>query len=248
MKTWALNSLIVASILISGCATGPNSHDPLEPMNRKIYKFNETLDQIIVRPATKAYTSFVPSLVRTGVRNAFTNLGVINTTFNDLLQLKIRNVPVGIARFTSNLILGVGGMFDVATEMGIPYYQEDFGQTLGYWGFDSGPYIVLPLLGPSSLRDSLSKPVDFYLDPATHVSDDPTRWSITGLRIIDTRSTYLNSESMLSNSALDQYSFIRDTWLQRREHQVRDGAVKKDKQSKYRSKSFRELEAELELD
>ena len=104
MKTWALNSLIVASILISGCATGPNSHDPLEPMNRKIYKFNETLDQIIVRPAAKAYTSFVPSLVRTGVRNVFTNLGVINTTFNDLLQLKIRNVPVGIARFTSNLI------------------------------------------------------------------------------------------------------------------------------------------------
>ena len=173
MKTWALNSLIVASILISGCATGPNSHDPLEPMNRKIYKFNETLDQIIVRPAAKAYTSFVPSLVRTGVRNVFTNLGVINTTFNDLLQLKIRNVPVGIARFTSNLILGVGGMFDVATEMGIPYYQEDFGQTLGYWGFDSGPYIVLPLLGPSSVRDSLSKPVDFYLDPASHVSDDP---------------------------------------------------------------------------
>ena len=248
MKTWALNSLIVASILISGCATGPNSHDPLEPMNRKIYKFNETLDQIIVRPAAKAYTSFVPSLVRTGVRNVFTNLGVINTTFNDLLQLKIRNVPVGIARFTSNLILGVGGMFDVATEMGIPYYQEDFGQTLGHWGFESGPYIVLPLLGPSSVRDSLSKPVDFYLDPATHVSDDPTRSSITGLRIIDTRSTYLNSESMLSNSALDQYSFIRDTWLQRREHQVRDGAVKKDKQSKYRSKSFRELEAELELD
>lgn len=248
MKTWALNSLIVASILISGCATGPNSHDPLEPMNRKIYKFNETLDQIIVRPAAKAYTSFVPSLVRTGVRNVFTNLGVINTTFNDLLQLKIRNVPVGIARFTSNLILGVGGMFDVATEMGIPYYQEDFGQTLGYWGFDSGPYIVLPLLGPSSVRDSLSKPVDFYLDPASHVSDDPTRWGITGLRIVDTRSKYLNSESMLSNSALDQYSFVRDSWLQRREYQVRDGTPKKAKQSKYRSKSFRELEAELELD
>jgi len=248
MKTWALNSLIVASILISGCATGPNSHDPLEPMNRKIYKFNETLDQIIVRPAAKAYTSFVPSLVRTGVRNVFTNLGVINTTFNDLLQLKIRNVPVGIARFTSNLILGVGGMFDVATEMGIPYYQEDFGQTLGYWGFDSGPYIVLPLLGPSSVRDSLSKPVDFYLDPASHVSDDPTRWGITGLRIVDTRSKYLNSESMLSNSALDQYSFVRDSWLQRREHQIRDGAPKKVNQSKYRSKSVRELEAELELD
>ena len=248
MKTWALNSLIVASILISGCATGPNSHDPLEPMNRKIYKFNETLDQIIVRPAARAYTSFVPSLVRTGVRNVFTNLGVINTTFNDLLQLKIRNVPVGIARFTSNLILGVGGIFDVASEMGIPYYKEDFGQTLGYWGFDSGPYIVLPLLGPSSARDSLSKPVDFYLDPASHVSDDPTRWGITGLRIVDTRSKYLNSESMLSNSALDEYSFVRDSWLQRREHQIRDGAPKKVNQSKYRSKSVRELEAELELD
>ena len=139
-------------------------------------------------------------------------------------------------------------MFDVATEMGIPYYQEDFGQTLGHWGFESGPYIVLPLLGPSSVRDSLSKPVDFYLDPASHVSDDPTRWGITGLRIIDTRSAFLNSESMLSRSALDQYSFVRDTWLQRREYQIRDGAPKKDNQSKYKSKSFRELEAELELD
>jgi len=217
-------------------------------MNRKIYKFNETLDQIIVRPAAKAYTSFVPSLVRTGVRNVFTNLGVINTTFNDLLQLKIRNVPVGVARFTSNLILGVGGIFDVATEIGIPYYKEDFGQTLGYWGFDSGPYLVLPLLGPSSVRDGLATPGNYYLDPISHVSNDSTRWGITGRKIIDTRSTYLNSESMLSNSALDQYSFIRDTWLQRREHQVRDGAPKKDKQSKYRSKSFRELEAELELD
>ena len=248
MKTWALNSLIVASILISGCATGPNSHDPLEPMNRKIYKFNETLDQIIVRPAARAYTSFVPSLVRTGVRNVFTNLGVINTTFNDLLQLKIRNVPVGIARFTSNLILGVGGIFDVASEMGIPYYKEDFGQTLGYWGFDSGPYLVLPLLGPSSVRDGLATPVNYYLDPISHVSNDSTRWGITGLKIIDTRSAYLNSESMLSNSALDQYSFIRDTWLQRREYQIRDGSPKKDEQSKYRSKSFRELEAELERD
>ncbi len=190
MKTWALNSLIVASILISGCATGPNSHDPLEPMNRKIYKFNETLDQIIVRPAAKAYTSFVPSLVRTGVRNVFTNLGVINTTFNDLLQLKIRNVPVGIARFTSNLILGVGGIFDVASEMGIPYYKEDFGQTLGYWGFDSGPYLVLPLLGPSSVRDWLSNALSTIIwIRISHVSNDSTRWGITGLKIIDTRSS-----------------------------------------------------------
>ena len=247
MKTRALNFLIVASILTSGCATGPNSHDPLEPMNRKIYKFNETLDQVVVRPAAKVYTSFVPSLVRTGVRNVFTNLGVINTTFNDLLQLKIRNVPVGIARFTSNLILGVGGMFDVASEMGIPYYKEDFGQTLGDWGFGSGPYVVLLVLGPSSIRDTLAKPVDFYLDPASHVSDNSTKWGITGLKIIDTRSNYLDSEAMLSNSALDQYSFVRDTWLQRREFQVRDGVPKSTESTKYRSKSFRELESELEL-
>ncbi len=248
MKNWALNCLLVVSILVSGCATGPNSHDPLEPMNRKIYRFNETLDQTIVRPIGKAYTHFVPSLVRTGVRNVFTNLGVINTTFNDLLQLKIRNVPVGIARFTSNLILGVGGMFDVASEMGIPYYQEDFGQTLGYWGFDSGPYIVLPILGPSSLRDGVAKPLDVYLDPVSHISDDSTKWNVTGLRIVDARSKYLASEDMLSKSALDQYSFVRDTWLQRREYQVRDGAPKRNGSSKYRSKSFRELELELEID
>ncbi|MDC1311540.1 VacJ family lipoprotein [Burkholderiales bacterium] len=248
MKNWILICSLITTFFVSGCATGPNSHDPFEPVNRKIYQFNETLDQIVVRPIGKAYTSFVPSLVRTGVRNIFTNLGVINTTFNELLQLKIRNVPVGVARFTSNLILGVGGIFDVASEMGIPYYNEDFGQTLGYWGIDSGPYIVLPLLGPSSVRDSISKPFDFYFDPVTHISDDSTKWNITGLKIIDARSQYLSSEDMLSNSALDQYSFVRDTWLQRREYQIRDGAPKQNESSKYTSKSFRELELELDLD
>jgi len=248
MKIWALNVLLACSILVGGCATGPNSHDPLEPMNRKIYQFNETVDQIVIRPVGKAYTSFVPSLVRTGVRNVFTNLGVINTTFNDLLQLKIRNVPVGIARFTSNLILGVGGMFDVASEIGIPYYKEDFGQTLGHWGLESGPYLVLPLLGPSTIRDGAAKPFDFYLDPVSHIGDDSTKWNFTGLRIIDTRSKYLGSADLLSKSALDQYSFIRDTWLQRREYQISDGAPKRTESSKYRPKSFRELELELELE
>ena len=245
MKSVDIFILLAVSVFASGCATGPNSHDPLEPMNRKIYAFNKTVDKIVVKPAARAYTAFVPSLVRTGVRNFYTNLGVLNTAFNDLLQGKVSNVPSDVARFTTNLILGVGGMFDVASEIGIPYHQEDFGQTLGHWGFGSGPYLVLPLLGPSSVRDGLGKPADYFMDPITHINDDTTRLALTGLELIDIRSRFLESEDMLSDSAIDEYSFVRDSWLQRREFQVRDGAPNPSYENKYRPKSFRELEMEL---
>jgi len=245
MKSVNIFILLAVSVFASGCATGPNSHDPLEPMNRKVYAFNKTVDKIVVKPVARAYTAFVPSLVRTGVRNFYTNLGVLNTAFNDLLQGKVSNVPSDVARFTTNLILGVGGVFDVASEIGIPYHQEDFGQTLGHWGFGSGPYLVLPLLGPSSVRDGLGKPADYFMDPITHINDDTTRLALTGLELIDIRSRFLESEDMLSDAAIDEYSFVRDSWLQRREFQVRDGAPNPSYENKYRPKSFRELEMEL---
>ncbi|MGY8843353.1 MAG: MlaA family lipoprotein [Burkholderiales bacterium] len=248
MKIWVINLLLAIALVTGGCATGPNGHDPLEPMNRKIYSFNESLDGIIVKPVAKAYSAFVPSLVRTGVRNFFTNLGVLNTTVNDLLQLKVRNVPIDIARFTTNLILGVGGIFDVATEIGIPYHNEDFGQTLGYWGVSSGPYLVLPLLGPSTVRDGLGKPVDYFIDPISHIDHESTRWKVTGLKVIAARANLLEVENIMNDSAIDKYSFIRDMWLQRREYQIRDGATIKISPSKYKGKSFRELELELEED
>ena len=247
MKIWCINLLLAIAVVTGGCATGPNGHDPLEPMNRKIYSFNESLDGIIVKPVTKAYGAFVPSLVSTGVRNFFTNLGVLNTTVNDLLQLKLRNVPIDVARFTTNLILGVGGIFDVATEIGIPYHEEDFGQTIGYWGVGSGPYLVLPLFGPSTLRDGLGKPVDYFIDPISHIDHESTRWKVTGLKVIAARENLLAVENMMNDSAIDKYSFIRDAWLQRREYQIRDGATRNISPSKYSRKSLRELELEEDL-
>ncbi|MDA0237033.1 MAG: VacJ family lipoprotein [Proteobacteria bacterium] len=244
MKILAINILLTISVFTSGCATGPHSHDPLEPMNRKIYGFNESLDQAIIKPAAQAYASFVPSLVRTGVHNFFTNLGVLNTMVNNVLQLKIHNVPVDIARFTTNLILGVGGLFDAATRIGIPYHNEDFGQTLGYWGVGSGPYLVLPLLGASTLRDGLGKPVDYFLDPGSHIDNESIRMKVRGMNIIDIRAHLLPIDNALNESAIDKYSFIRDTWLQRREYQIREGSNKKIRASNKRVKSLRELELE----
>lgn len=237
--------LIAFAILIGGCATAPHSHDPLEPVNRTIFKFNEVADKVVVRPIAKGYRSYVPSVVRTGVRNFFRNLGVLNTALNDALQLKPKSVPVDLARFTTNFIFGVGGIFDVATDMGIPYNKEDFGQTMGYWGIGSGPYIVLPLLGPSTLRDTLAKPVGFATDPTSYIADDSTRYKLLGLQIIDTRANLIDAESMLSSAAIDKYSFIRDTWLQRREYQINDGRkANSSGEIGQQTKSLRELELE----
>ena len=248
MKTFAINLLLAISLVTAGCATGPNSYDPLEPMNRKIYGFNESLDKAILKPVAKAYDYFVPSLIRTGVSNVFTNLGVLNTAVNDALQLKMRNVPIDLARFTTNVILGVGGLFDVATGIGIPYYKEDFGQTLGHWGVGSGPYLVLPLFGPSTVRDGLGKPVDYILDPSSYIHNESIRWTVTGLKIISKRANLLAAETMLNDSAIDKYSFVRDSWLQRREYQIRDDSNRAGgMQSRYKGKSLRELEMEESL-
>ena len=235
------------SVLVSGCATGPNKQDPFEPMNRKIYAFNKAVDTAYLKPIAKGYTNILPAPARTGVSNFFRNLGVIVTTLNDALQLKFEKVPVDIMRFSTNLVFGMGGLIDVATYARIPYNDEDFGQTLGYWGFGSGPYLVLPFFGPSNVRDGLALPVDIYVSPIYDaIGDEGVRWGLLALYVVDTRANLLGAESFLEQAALDQYSFLRDTYLQRREYLVRDGKTEplQDDVDSDRPKSLLELEEE----
>ncbi|UCH47356.1 MAG: VacJ family lipoprotein [Betaproteobacteria bacterium] len=239
--------LACLTIIASGCATSQNPQDPWEGMNRKIYGFNRAVDDAYIRPIASGYRSILPSPVRTGVSNFFRNLGVIVTGFNNVLQLKFKDVPVDVIRFTSNVLYGLGGLIDVATYMRIPYNDEDFGQTLGYWGFESGPYLVLPFFGPSTVRDGIGLPVDIYVSPIYDtIGDEGIRWGLLALFIIDTRANLIDTETFLRQAALDEYSFVRDSYLQRREYLVNDGKVAEpaiDEQDD-ETKSLLELEAE----
>src|SRR3954462_8988612 len=167
MDVRLLVSLVPGILMLGGCAAGPDPRDPMEPFNRKVYAFNQTVDKAVLKPAAKGYVAIVPEIVRRGVRNVFNNLGMVVTTLNDALQLKGTKVPVDIARFTTNAVFGLGGLIDVASELKIETRNEDFGQTRGYWGVPSGPYLTLPLLGASDVRDGSGLLVDFFTTRST---------------------------------------------------------------------------------
>ncbi|SEJ06578.1 MULTISPECIES: VacJ family lipoprotein [unclassified Variovorax] len=211
--------------LVAGCATGPNANpaDPFEPFNRGVFTFNDKLDQAVLVPVSTAYVNVLPSMVRTGVNNFFGNIGDVWSFANSVAQLKLQNSAETFMRVNVNTFFGLGGLLDVATEAGIDRHDEDFGQTLGRWGVGAGPYIVLPLLGPSTLRDTVAKPVDFYGDGINAVSDVAWRNSLTVLRVVDTRSQYLRAGRLIDDAALDKYSFTRDAFLQRRRSLIHDG-------------------------
>lgn len=234
--------LLLLAAVFSGCATGPNKQDPFEPMNRKVYAFNQSLDSAILKPIAKGYVKVVPSVARTGITNFYRNLGVIVTTLNDALQLKVEKVPVDLMRFSTNLVFGLGGLLDVATEMRIPYNKEDFGQTLAHWGVGSGAYLVLPFFGPSTVRDGLALPVDIYVSPAYNVAPEGEtglRWGLIILYAINTRANLLGAEKFMRQAALDEYVFLRNVYLQRRDYLIRDGGESTD-----RPKTLLELDEE----
>lgn len=212
-------------VLLAGCATGPNAdpRDPLEPFNRGVYRFNDALDTAILRPVATAYRDVTPPLLRRGVGNFFANLEDIWSFVNNALQFKGQAAGDSLARFGINTFIGMGGIFDVASDLSIEKHAKDFGHTLGYWGVAPGPYLVLPLLGPSSLRDTVALPVDMAGDLVSQVSHIPTRNSAKVIRIIDNRSELLRASDMLDEIALDKYSFIRDAYLQRRRNAIYDG-------------------------
>lgn len=223
LARWAVGAALVA--LLTGCATGPgaNPADPLEPFNRGVTRFNDTVDDAVLVPVATAYRRALPSPVRTGVNNFFGNLGEIWNFANSVAQLKLQNSAESFMRFNVNTFFGLGGLLDIATEAGIDRHNEDFGQTLGHWGVGAGPYLVIPLLGPSTIRDAAAMPVDRVGDPLMHMTDVATRNSLNVLRLVDLRSNYLRAGQLLDDAALDKYSFTRDAYLQRRFNDVHDG-------------------------
>ena len=218
--------LLMAFTLLTGCASinSPKA-DPLEGLNRATFKVNETVDDYVLKPVAKGYQAVTPAFVRSSVSNAFSNIGDVGTSVNNLLQGKPSNAISDVGRFLVNSTLGVLGLFDVATTMGLEKHDEDFGQTLGRWGLDSGPYLVLPLLGPSTVRDAISKVADSYTGYARYIQHVPTRNSTQALGIVNLRADLLNTTSTLDEASLDKYQFIRDAYLQRRLSQVYDGKV-----------------------
>jgi phospholipid-binding lipoprotein MlaA len=211
-----------ALVVLAGCATGPDAdpRDPLEPMNRGVQRFNDAVDEAVFKPVARGYVSVTPSPVRTGVSNFFGNLGDLWSSVNAGLQLRPRETAENLMRFSVNTVLGFGGLLDIAGEAGIPRTRIDFGQTMGRWGVPSGPYVVLPLLGPSTARDSAGLLVDAEGDLLGYVDDVPTRNSLYALRIVDTRAQLLGATNLLEEAALDKYSFTRDFYLNRRQRQI----------------------------
>jgi phospholipid-binding lipoprotein MlaA len=217
--------LLLATFLLacfSGCATGPNANpaDPLEPMNRAIYKFNDAVDGAVLKPVATGYKNVVPSPIRTGVSNFFNNLGDVWSLVNQILQFEFSYAGQTAARLGLNTFLGLGGILDIATEAGIQPPKADLGQTFGKWGVPSGPYVMFPLLGPSSVRDGVGTVTATYHDPVNRVSDNATRNVLTVTRIVDVRTRLLGATDAVDEIALDKYSFIRDVYLKRRQNQI----------------------------
>lgn len=211
-----------AAVLLGGCATAQNP-DPLESINRPVFAFNEVLDEAVLAPAARGYKAITPPQVRTGVDNVFNNFRDIWTAINQLLQGKGEAAASSWMRFATNTTMGLGGLIDVATPLGLARGQEDLGQTLGHYGLASGAYLVLPLFGPSSLRDVSDLPFGTGFSPAFLARHDSVRLGVQGLRIVDLRAQLLGSKQTLDDVALDKYSFVREAYLQRRLNLVHDG-------------------------
>ncbi len=223
LALWA--GVVLLCLSAVGCATGPNANprDPLEPFNRGVYQFNDAVDTAVLKPVARAYRDVLPDRVRQGIGNFFANLQDVWSAVNNALQFKGQAALDSVKRVGVNTFVGWGGIFDVATEMDIEKHTRDFGHTLGYWGMAPGPYLVLPFLGSSTLRDAIALPVDFKGDLVANVSNVPTRNTVAVVRVVDTRSDLLKASVMLEQAALDQYLFTRDAYLQRRRSVIYDG-------------------------
>lgn len=226
MRTHAILCAL-ALLALSGCAATSMKRDPRDPwerVNRATYAFNDGIDRAIAKPAARAYRKVVPRVARKGVSNFFANLEQPTVMLNDLLQGKWRPAGHDAARFLLNTTLGLGGLFDPASPAGFDRNDEDFGQTLGKWGVRSGAYLMLPFLGPVTVRDGFGNVVDQFSQPENYVEDDTVIWSAKVLGLLEQRERLLDLEPTLQRT-FDRYAFIRNAYLQRREYLVKDGAV-----------------------
>ena len=222
-------SAAVALSLLGGCATTNNPRDPIEPVNRAVYQFNDAVDQVLFKPAAEVYRAVFPDFVRTGVGNFFSNINDVLVALNNLLQGKFVNAVSDAGRVVVNTTIGLLGVLDVATNMGLEKHNEDFGQTMGYWGIGDGPFLMLPIVGPSNLRDGLGRIVDYKTDPITYVHSMRARNILWGTRAISQRADLLDTSKILETAALDPYEFLRDAYIQRRRNLVHDGSPPADK-------------------
>jgi phospholipid-binding lipoprotein MlaA len=227
-RTILLVLVLCSAGLLQACSTlGARSAgdrlDPWEKWNRRVFSFNEKLDEKVLKPVATGYSNIVPEPVRRGVGNFFGNAADAWSAINNMLQGKFANGLDDLVRFGTNTVFGLGGVLDVATEFGIDHQYEDFGQTLGHWGIGQGAYIVWPLLGPSSVRESFAMPLDRSVSPALAINDGAVQFEVTLLQIINTRASLLGASRVVDDIALDKYTFVRDAYLQRRRSLVFDG-------------------------
>ncbi|MDP2108222.1 MAG: VacJ family lipoprotein [Rhodocyclaceae bacterium] len=209
--------------LLGGCATSGNPKDPIEGFNRAMYGFNEAVDTVLIKPVAQGYDAVLPNPVRTGVTNFFGNIADLFIGVNNLFQGKPDQAASDLGRVLINSTIGILGLFDVATEAGLEKHEEDFGQTFGRWGVGNGAYVVLPIFGPRTVRDTAGLVLDMAADPVANVSSVPTRNTLLGLRLVDARADLLPADKVIEEAALDKYSYVRDGYLQRRRNLVHDG-------------------------
>ena len=242
-----LGLLVLAGLgALGGCATtGGNPKDPLEGFNRAVFRFNDGLDRAVIKPAANGYKAVMPNIARVGVTNVFANLGDLWIGVNNVLQGKIDAGASDFCRFAVNSTAGILGLFDVASNTGLEKHNEDFGQTLGRWGVGSGAYVVLPVFGPSNLRDGLSLlAVDWRGYPLWYMNHIATRNQLVGLRLVDARANVLDATRLVEDAALDQYTFARDAYLQRRRSLIYDGEPPRERDPDSTSQSGAEPPAE----
>jgi len=225
-----------AAVLLSGCATSANPKDPFEKFNRAMFTFNDAVDRTALKPVATVYKDYTPSFVQTGVNNFFGNLSDLWSSVNNFAQLKGQDGMNDFTRFAVNSTLGLVGVLDIATPAGLRKHNEDLGQTLGYWGVPSGPYLMLPILGASTVRDTVALPGDLWGDPWDHLNDIPWRNSGILLRAVDQRASVLDASNLLEDAALDRYEFIRDGYLQRRASKVLDTDKAQERSEKVQEK------------
>jgi phospholipid-binding lipoprotein MlaA len=223
MKNKTQHAALLALAFVAANANAQSANDPFEGANRAIFGFNEAIDGAVLKPVAKGYQAAVPELVRMGVTNFFGNFGDGWSAINNLLQGKVEQSATMVMRVATNTLFGIGGIFDVASDLGMERSTEDFGQTLGRWGMPAGPYVVWPLLGPSTARDTLARPLDLAWSHSLVINDTAANISLSALNLVDTRAGLLSASGVVDGLAFDKYTFIRDAYIARRRNLVYDG-------------------------
>ncbi len=229
---YRLKSVLTVTVLaglLSGCASSGNQKDPIEGFNRAIFSFNEGVDTVLIKPVAQGYDAVLPTPVRTGVTNFFGNIADFFIGVNNLLQGKPGQAASDLGRVLVNSTIGVLGVIDWASDMGMEKHDEDFGQTFGRWGMGDGAYVVVPIFGPRTVRDTAGLVLDVAADPVGHVDHVPTRNTLLALRIVDTRADLLPADKVIEEAALDKYSYVRDGYLQSRKNLIYDGNAPREK-------------------